>query len=102
MLGYVAVQPEPLLSRRRGIDARTSEPHADVAPCEPGVMKKMAGRFVTERAVFARVDFTFCDDERRESVCPDVELGKCILMSRQIVSLVVAVRFVFSKLNVLP
>ena len=65
-------------------------------------MKKMTGRFVTERAVFARVDFTLCDDERGETVCPVVERGKYILMSRQILSLVVAVRFVFSKLNVLP
>jgi hypothetical protein len=62
----------------------------------------MARRFVPERAVFARFHFPFRSDETGQSVGPCVQFGKDVLMARQIFGLIVAVWFVFPKLDVLP
>jgi hypothetical protein len=91
-----------LLSRGGGAYSRISETHPDVAPREPYIGKEVARWFVTERPILARFYFPFRSDETGEAVCPDLQLCKHILVPRQIFGLVVAVRFVFPKLDVLP
>src|SRR6266850_1817200 len=81
---------------------RTSGAHADLPPRESNIAKKVRRRFVAKRPIFIRYYFPFRLDEAGKSVGPGVQLCEGILVTRQIFRLVVAVRFVFSKFNVLP
>ena len=99
--GHITVQVQAVVvSLVRNVRADFRSAYGCPATRASTSRSEMARRFVAKRAIFVRFYFAFRLDEAGESVSPSVQFWKHPFVTRQIFGLIVAVRFVFSKLNV--